>query len=63
MDIVEFKKRWIMHYINPVYFYLPFEQCKGEEEEEDNLYFYIRIKLYNTYNPTTGEFYNNHKDD
>lgn len=58
MDIVEFKKRWIMHYINPVYFYLPFEQCKGEEEEEDNLYFYIRIKLYNTYNPTTGEFYN-----
>ena len=58
MDIVEFKKRWIMHYINPVYFYLPFEQCKGEEEEEDNLYFYIRIKLYNTYNPTTREFYN-----
>ena len=56
MDIVEFKKRWIMHYINPVYFYLPFEQCEGEEE--DDLYFFIRIKLYNTYNPITGEFYN-----
>ena len=55
MNIIEFKKRWIMHYINPVYFYLPFEQCEGEE---DDLYFFIRIKLYNTYNPTTGEFYN-----
>ena len=56
MNIIEFKKRWMMHYINPVYFYLPFEQCEGEEE--DDLYFFIRIKLYNTYNPITGEFYN-----
>lgn len=56
MNIIEFKKRWMMHYINPIYFYLPFEQCEGEEE--DDLYFSIRIKLYNTYNPITGEFYN-----
>lgn len=55
MNIIEFKKRWMMHYINPIYFYLPFEQCKGEEE---SLHFYIRIKIYNTYNPITGEFYN-----
>lgn len=56
MNIIEFKKRWMMHYINPIYFYLPFEQCEGEENYD--LYFSIRIKLYNTYNPITGEFYN-----
>lgn len=59
MNIIEFRKRWMMHYINPIYFYLPFEQCKGEE---DYIYFYIRIKIYNTYNPITGEFYNTKND-
>ena len=46
MDIVEFQKRWIMRYINPVFFYLPFQSC-----EVKPVSFNIKVVLWNTYNP------------
>ena len=46
MDIVEFQKRWIMRYINPVFFYLPFQSCEAKPVS-----FNIKVVLWNTYNP------------
>ena len=46
MDIVEFQKRWIMRYINPVFFYLPFQSCEAKLAS-----FNIKVILWNTYNP------------
>lgn len=46
MDIVEFQKRWIMRYINPVFFYLPFQSCEAKPAS-----FNIKVVLWNTYNP------------
>ena len=46
MDIVEFQKRWIMRYINPVFFYLPFQSCEAKPVS-----FNVKVVLWNTYNP------------
>ena len=53
MDIIEFQKRWIMRYINPIFFYLPFQSCKVNE-----IGFYIKVLLWNTYNPIEDEYKN-----
>ena len=53
MDIVEFQKRWIMRYINPIFFYLPFQSCQVNE-----IGFYIKVLLWNTYNPVKDEYKN-----
>ena len=53
MDIIEFQKRWIMRYINPIFFYLPFQSCKVNE-----IGFYIKVLLWNTYNPVKKEYKN-----
>ena len=46
MDIVEFQKRWIMRYINPVFFYLPFQSCEAKPVS-----FNVKVVLWNTYHP------------
>ena len=51
MDIIEFQKRWIMRYINPIFFYLPFQSCQVNE-----IGFYIKVLLWNTYNPVKDEY-------
>ena len=53
MDIIEFQKRWIMRYINPIFFYLPFQSCQVNE-----IGFYIKVLLWNTYNPVKDEYKN-----
>ena len=53
MDIIEFQKRWIMRYINPIFFYLPFQSCQVNE-----IGFYIKVLLWNTYNPIKDEYKN-----
>lgn len=53
MDIVEFQKRWIMRYINPIFFYLPFQSCQVQET-----FFNIKVLLWNTYNPVKKTYTN-----
>ena len=53
MDIIEFQKRWIMRYINPIFFYLPFQSCQVNE-----IGFNIKVLLWNTYNPVKDEYKN-----
>ena len=53
MDIIEFQKRWIMRYINPIFFYLPFQSCQVNE-----IGFNIKVLLWNTYNPIKDEYKN-----
>ena len=50
MDIIEFQKRWIMRYINPIFFYLPFQSCQVNE-----IGFNIKVLLWNTYNPVKDD--------
>ena len=57
MDIIEFQKRWIMRYINPIFFYLPFQNCQVNEIVNE-VGFNIKVLLWNTYNPVKDEYKN-----